>query len=129
MIPALVNFSLHTAGDTWLGVPTIGPIRMSVDGGALVAMPAPVASARLHWVQGENYAPAAKFATNPATGESPITLVNAANWELAIPPVAPALFPLTKGNWYAHLEITDTDGRVWTTHKCVMEVGLNYTQI
>ena len=128
MTPAIVNFTPHTPGDTWQGIPTIGPIQMSVDGGALVAMPAPIASARLHWSKGDAYPAVAKFSTTPAADESPITIVNAATWELSVPPVEPDGFPLTEGNWYAHLEITDTDGTVWTTHECRMAVGVDYTK-
>lgn len=128
MTTALVIFECHTPGDTWPGVPTIGPILMAVDGGAPLPMSAPIASARLHWCKGDAYPAAARLSTAPAAGEGTIVIVSAAAWELSIPPVAPDLFALTSGDWFAHLEITDTDGIVWTTHECRLKVGVDYTK-
>jgi hypothetical protein len=128
MTPAIITFDYHIPGDTWQGVPTIGPIFMAVDGGEPLPMSAPIASARMHWRLGDAYPAAARHATTPADGESPIILVSAATWELSIPPVAPEFFPLSIGLWHGHLEITDTDGTVWTTHECLLPVGIDYTK-
>lgn len=100
---------------------------MSVSGGPPVAMPSPIASARMHWKLGASLPAYAQLSTSPTPSQSPITIVSDATWELSIPPVPPAKFSLHKGNWFAHLEITDEDGRVWTTHECRMEVKEDYT--
>lgn len=126
--PSIVELDHHTPGDDWPGIPTIGPIRISIDGGEPIPMSVPIRSARAYWVKGENYPAQVKHQTDPVTGELPIILVDAANWELSIPKVAGALFPLTRGQWYSHLEITDEEGTILTTHELRLPVGLDYTK-
>lgn len=129
MTPAVVTFENHTPGDSWQGIAAIGPILVSVGGAAAVPMSSPIASARLHFKLGVNHPAVAKFSTAPGAGEGQIVLVNAATWELSIPITPPALFPLaTLGMWYGHLEITDVDGTVWTTHEIRQPVGIDYTR-
>lgn len=129
MKPAIIILDPHTQGDTWQGIETIGPILISVDGAPAVQMAYPIASARMYWRKSESHPVVARLSTTPALDVSPILLVGTGEtWELTIPPIQAALFPLTKGMWYSQLEITDTAGTVWTTHECHLSVGQDLTQ-
>jgi hypothetical protein len=101
-----IQFEPHISGDTWDGVPCIGPVLF---GG--VAPPNPVLAARMHFVEADGYPPSVKLATNPLADEAPILITgDPATWEFTIPPVSPDLFNLPPGLWLWGFKTWDSTG-------------------
>lgn len=120
MIPVDVRLDYHTSGDTWQGIPEIGPIvdetTGTVPGSAMV-------SAEL-WLYLDDGTDPFKIATSEAVGEeAPINIVSAANWELTIPAVAAATFPAGVGEWHGKLKITDAAGEKLTYYNVTFAAG------
>ena len=125
MTPAPIILPDHTRGDTWLGIPTIGPIGVT-DGGDAYQVPvgAPIVAAKLHFIKVGDTVPAIAFETD-GSGDAPIVIQDAANWELSVPPVAPADFPLSVGNYVGLLQITDADGIALTYHRYHLPIPID----
>ena len=89
-------------GDQW---PGIAALTIQVNGSPPVAA---LASARMQFrADKSSPSPSASL----ATADGSIAIVEAANWELTIPPLS---LPLTAGTWYWDLETTDATGAVKT---------------
>ena len=109
LIPSFI-LPTHTRGDSWLGIPTIGPLGVDDGGdGYQVPMGTPITAAALHFFRVGATVPAITFETG-GTGDAPLVIQDAANWELSVPPVNPEDFTLPAGNYVALLKITDGDG-------------------
>ena len=113
MLP-IVKLENHVAGDTWQGIPVIGPILIN---GLPPASPAERVRLTLRKV------PAATGAEKIFdSGLGNITIVNAATWEASIPEVPFANFTLPEGRYEGHLEFTDTAGVRLTTHEIHLSI-------
>lgn len=117
MQPVQILLEPHVAGDTWEGISSIGPVLF--DG---AAPPHVLVKAWIYFKEGDNYPPCARVATAPDAGEAPILLLDPAAWSLSVPPVAPALFPLTPGNWKWSFKTIDAAGILRTLYHGVLEV-------
>jgi len=120
MTPAIITLEDHVSGDTWQGIPIIGPIQI-LSGVTLTNFPYPIASARLTLARVGSYASALTLASS-GTRMAPITVVDAAAWQLAIPPVSPAVWTPAAGSYRGHFEFTDTQGTVTTIYDVRMTV-------
>lgn len=127
MDPALVTLENHRAGDTWQGIPTIGPILISVDDAPAASPSAPLASARLHLTRNGDSEPTLKIGMDPAD-DAPLLIVDAATWEMSIPEVSKSVFNPVPGIYTGDLETTDSDGRVLTTHHIEFQVTKDGTR-
>ncbi len=114
MDPAIITLENHVTGDTWQGIPVIGPIQIQ-SGETLVNFPYPLASARLHLTRLNTRSPSLTLATS-GSPMAPITISNATTWELVIPPVAPSVWAPTPGDYQGHFETTDTQGSIRTIY-------------
>jgi hypothetical protein len=102
ILPAVVE------GDTWPGIPALGPV--TIDGDAPTF---PAALVRLHFRRVND--PAATGLDLSSAPGGGITIVNAGTWFFSVSPIAYPAFTLAQGNWEADLEITDSAG-VRTTY-------------
>ena len=119
----LVKLEPHTSGDTWDGIPTIGPL---IYNGA----PPEFAAARVRLTLSlvrSSVTSVAVFDTEPGEGVFPIEIVDAATWEFTIPAVPFADFVLPPGNYEGHLEITDINGVRLTTHNILLPINPDKT--
>jgi hypothetical protein len=114
MTPAIITIEDHVSGDTWQGIPVIGPIQI-LSGETLINFPHAIASARLNFSR--IAAPFPVFAMSTSgDAMAPIIIVDADAWELAIPPVSPDIWTPAPGSYQGHLETTDTEGTVLTIY-------------
>jgi hypothetical protein len=114
--PALVQLENHVAGDTWQGIPVIGPILIN-------ALQPGVAAQRVEMSLSRTpTGPSFQFDTEAADGVLPITIVDADTWEFMVPPVGFDDFTVTPGKYEGHLAITDAAGERLTTHELRMTV-------
>lgn len=112
--PAIVQLENHVAGDTWQGVPVIGPITINAQAPGVTA-----ARVRMTLTRTPS-GPSVEFDSD--AGLLPITIVDEDTWEFTIPPVDFDDFPVTAGQYSGHLEITDASGERLTTHELRMTV-------
>jgi hypothetical protein len=126
MTPAIITLEDHVSGDTWQGVPVIGPIQI-LSGVTLTNFPYPIASARLNMTRIGTSNPSLTLAST-GSPMAPITITDAADWQLVIPPVAPATWTPTPGQYQGHFEITDTQGTVITIYDVRFTVLPDKTQ-
>lgn len=110
------------AGATWVGINTIGPITFQGPGDPVPVAPSTtIVSAILHFhLEGEQK-PSLRIGSI-ADYPAPLTIVNAATWELSIPPIGPDVFLRRAGIYYGDLKITDDEDTVWITHTFKLEV-------
>lgn len=121
MIPAIVQLAAHVEGDSWQGIPTIGPFVIN---DAPPATPAARVRLRLSRV------PPVVGATREfdSLGEdAEIEIVDAATWEFSLPRVHFSKFTLPAGKYEGQLEITDTNDYRMTTHEVRMVILKNKT--
>lgn len=114
----LVKLEPHVAGDTWVGIPTIGPLLIN-------GLQPGVAAARMRLtltLSRSQTVASVEFDTEAGEGILPITIVDAATWEFTIPEVDFADFDLPAGIYEGHLEITDVNGVRLTTHHLVLPI-------
>lgn len=107
MTPAIITIEDHVSGDTWQGIPVIGPIQIQ-SGETLTNFPYGIASARLTFSRIESY-PNTLTLASTGSPMAPITIVDASAWQLEIPPVPPSVWTPAAGNYQGHLEITGND--------------------
>jgi len=124
MIAVTIELEKHTAGTTWQGISSIGPIKFSVNGGAETDPPAPCELAWMQFRRGTDKGPLlASFSTDPNDPQLPITSYCTGNvWEFAVPEVAAEDFPATAGNYHWAFFVKDTDGIVWPLYEGIQEV-------
>jgi hypothetical protein len=115
-MPAIPTVTLDPVveGDTWPGIPGIGPVTINTEPPAYAAD-----QARLHFRR-VNATTTTGIDLSTETGG--IVIVDAATWELSVPPVPYPQFSLTQGNWEADLEITDSAGTRLTVARFVLPV-------
>ena len=131
MKPVSVVLEDHTAGDSWQGIPTIGPITNNG-----VPMPFPIARVQMTISKGNIHSTTSSGRLKPSLyldsqapeeGETitkyPITIVDAETWEISIPRVPKEGFQVSPGYYVGALRITDSDGMVITTHEIGFEVN------
>jgi hypothetical protein len=123
MAAPLVTLEYQTAGDTWEGIPVIGPIIINGSPPGVAAARARMKLSRVPFVAGA----ALSFDSEPGDSVLPITIVDADTWEFFVPEVPYTQFTLPPGDYVGHFEITDVNGKRLTTHKLKMEVGTDYT--
>lgn len=114
MTPAIITLEDHVSGDTWQGIPVIGPIQIQ-SGETLVNFPYPIASARLNLTKLGACTPSLTLATT-GSPMAPIYFVEVDTWEMEIPPVSPEVWTPTPGQYQGHFETTDTNGTVLTIY-------------
>lgn len=120
MRPVDVRLDDHTSGDTWQGIPTIGPI---VDEATGTTPGSEMGSAEL-WLYRDAIDTPFKLSTVVLGRHAPINIFgNPANWELSIPPVAAATFPPGVGEWHGKLKITDAAGEKLTYYNITFTAG------
>jgi hypothetical protein len=121
--PAVVTLYNTRAGDTWAGIPVIGPVL--AQGEDPEEPPAPMSaalvSARLHFTRAGAREPAIRIGTGP-DDDAPLTIVDADTWEMTVPPVPPSVWTLAPGSYRGDLETTDADGTVRTLYRLVLTV-------
>jgi hypothetical protein len=115
-MPAIPTVTLDPVveGDTWPGVPGIGPVTINSE-----PFEFPIALARMHF---RRVVATTTTGLDLSTDTGGITIVDASTWELSIPPVPYPAFSLTQGNWEADLEITDSAGTRLTVARFVLPV-------
>jgi hypothetical protein len=113
-MPAIRSITLDPVveGDTWGGIPGIGPVTFNTDPPAY-----PAAEVRMNFRKGSG-----STGIDLSTDTGGIVIVDADTWELSVPPVPYPQFSLTQGNWEADLEITDTAGTRLTVARFVLPV-------
>ena len=126
MTPAPVALEDHTAGDTWPGIPTIGPIVISINGATAVAPTYPLASARIHLTREGSPLPAIKIGC-AADDDAPLIIISGADWQMSVPRVSHTIFPRLPGLYTGQLETTDTQGTVLTTHSLSLRITRDET--
>jgi len=112
-----VQLEPHIAGDTWQGIPVIGPFTIND------APPeSPVARVRLTMTRSGGHQ-----SRTFDSADGSIVIVDADTWECSIPPVPFANFTLPPGTYSGQLEFTDEDGVRLTTHNVVLTILLDKT--
>ena len=94
MKPAKLALESFTEGDTWEGIPSL---VITVNGSTPAAA---IVSGTIR------FKPANELPGTPV--QIPLTLVNAAGWEVSVPPGIVA--GLTKGDWIWRIAIIDASG-------------------
>ena len=120
MTPATITIEDHVSGDTWQGIPVIGPIQIQ-SGEDLVNFPYAIASARLNFSRIASPSPVFTLATE-GSPMAPITIEDPDAWELSIAPVSPEVWTPAPGSYQGHFETTDTEGTVLTIYDIRMTV-------
>ena len=123
MPAALVTLEDHIAGDSWQGIPVIGPIIINEAQPGAAAARVRMTLNRTPMTTGARM----MFDSDGGDGTYPITIVDAQTWEFTVPGVAYSAFTLPTGNYVGHLEITDVNGERLTTHEIHMEITTDYT--
>ncbi len=128
MTPAPITLPDHTRGDTWVGIPTVGPIGVSGEFDEyLTPLGTTAISAKLHFIPVNGTTPVFRCETGGG-GDAPILIVTAAPfWEFSVPPVSPTLFTLPVGNYIGMLQVTDSDGVKSTFHRYVLPIPFDNT--
>lgn len=118
MDPVEITLDPMTEGDSWDGIPVIGPIvfrhydpedeAAGEDGYVIDDPPGPLVAARLTFARKDeavNVLVCSSDVTAPApSGQHPITITDAETWALVVPPMDYADFPMTAGTWEADFE-------------------------
>ncbi len=113
--PIIILFN-HVAGDTWVGIPTIGPLQVeNPDDGTMTRPGVPLDSATLEWTL-EGAAAPALVISSAVGAAAPLSLVSAIQWELSVPPIGPEIFNLPAGKYLGRLKTIDSTGVVFTLH-------------
>lgn len=115
----IVQLEDHTEGDTWDGIPVIGPIIINEAAPGVAAARVRLRFKRVPYGAGGEIA----FDSDTVEGAHPITIVNPDTWEFLVPPVSYEDFTLPEGKYQGHLEITDVLGVRLTTHDVRMTVN------
>lgn len=113
----------HTHGDTWDGIPQIGPLTVNN-----VAPDSPLASARMDFRGAStDITPAYSLVTGtPLPGQGQITLRDAGLWILVIPVQS---LPLGVGLYHFDLETIAADGSIFTPFQGTLQVCPDFTNI
>jgi hypothetical protein len=114
MTPAIIILEDHVSGDTWQGVPVIGPIQI-LSGETLTNFPYPIASVRLNISRIGGHRVSLTLASS-GTPMAPITITDVDTWELVIPPVAPSVWTPPDGDYQGHFEVTDSQDTIITIY-------------
>ena len=132
--PLIILYNLRS-GDTWRGVPLVGPVTVIEPdvGPPAVAPTYALVSVRCNLTRDGALSPALRMATaNVATAatDATITIGVAATWEFTIPAVPPTAWhpsPLPAGIYTGDIETTDAAGYVLTTHTIQITVTADKT--
>ena len=116
MTPSNIQLDSHVSGDTWQGIPVIGPILNGTE-----AMPVAAASARLTLAKSGSRSNAFTLGST-GTVDAPITLVNGADWSFVIPEVSKEVWTPPPGTYTGHFEVTDTAGAILTVYQLTLQV-------
>lgn len=114
----IVNLADHIQGDTWPGIPVIGPILINGAQPGAAAARVQLSFTRINTATRV----VVSFDSQSETGTFPINIVDAATWEFEIPEVDYGDFTVTAGKYEGHLIITDVLGKRITTHDVRMKV-------
>lgn len=132
--PPLVYLFNLRSGDTWVGVPTVGPITIQGPDDEDYAPPSTLlVSVRCFLTREGAKSPALRMRSNPAVGDdtdSVITITSAVTWEFTLPAVPPDVWhpsPLPAGVYRGDIETLDADGYVLTTHELQLTVTSDKT--
>ena len=116
--PPLVELYNMVSGDTWRGIPLIGPITVQEPDDLVAVQPsAALVSVSLNLTRTGAKSPSITFGTADVAGvDAPITIGNAVTWEITIPAVQEELWVPVKGTYNGHVKTTDADGYVLTVY-------------
>lgn len=104
MTPAKLTLTPFTEGDTWEGIPSL---TIRVNGAAPAA---DITSVTMRFKKADRV-PGTEVQLSSAT-PAQITITNANNWQIAIPPqIVPGLI---SGKWTWRLRVTDATGVIST---------------
>jgi hypothetical protein len=134
--PPLVELYNLRSGDTWRGIPLVGPVTViEPDVGPPAVQPsANLVSVRCNLTREGAKSPALRMATaNVATADTDVTITigDPVTWEFTIPAVPPTAWhpsPLPAGVYTGDIETTDADGYVLTTHTLQITVTSDKTK-
>ena len=122
--PPLVLLYNTRCGDTWRGIPTVGPVTVREgDSDVYVPPSANLVSVKCFLTREGAKSPSLRMRSNPTPGDDTdavITIQDAHTWEFTLPAIAPGLWhptPLPPGVYLGDIETTDADGYVLTTHQ------------
>lgn len=120
MSPTQVTLDPMVRGDTWLGIPSLGPI--TIDGQPPSAA---VASARMYFRRSVlDISPAYELRSSPGSGEGAVSIDDAAAWVFSVPAQP---LPLAPGKWKWDMEFTDANGFVYTFYAGTQQVNPDVT--
>lgn len=100
----IIELPEHHQGDSWDGIPAIGPF--TING---VAPASPLVGIRLYLVREGKGAPVIKLGTGEGV-DAPIVIHNAATWFASVPRISYEVFNPVVGTYWGDLEFTAADG-------------------
>lgn len=127
--PPFIELFNLVSGDTWRGIPQIGPVTIQgPDDEAPVQPSTTLVSVRLNFTREGARSPSIRFGTmDVPDADAPIVIDNAVTWEFSIAPVSPATWTPPAGVYTGHVETTDSDGLVLTIYKLQLTVTPDLT--
>ena len=114
----IVTLEDHIEGDTFSGIPVIGPIIINGSAPGTAAARVQLSLQRVPYKTGAKVL----FDSEEVEGSFPITIVDPDTWEFSVPEVSWENFTLPEGKYQGHLQITDISNVRLTTHDVRMEV-------
>lgn len=120
MDPAIITLENHVSGDTWQGIPVIGPIQIQ-SGSSFANFPYPLELVRLHLAR-LGSKKASLTLSSSGSSMAPIDILDANTWQMAIPPVAPSVWSPEPGNYQGHFECSDEQGTIITLYDIRFQV-------
>ena len=125
--PPLVELYNMLSGDTWRGIPLIGPVTVQEPGDLVAVQPsAALVSVSLNLTRTGAKSPSITFGTADVAGvDAPITIGNAVTWEITIPAVTPAVWTPVPGTYTGQVKTVDADGYVLSVYSLQLVVTEN----